>query len=82
MTLTPTCRINDHHALALSLLADKDGLSAAALRKRLDVPMSVLLRVLSELGELALVERRAVGRREGVFLTAKARALLQSGAAQ
>lgn len=72
--------MHEHHALALSLLAQDDGLSAAALRKRLDLPMSVLLRVLSELGELALVERRAVGRREGVFLTDKARALLPTEA--
>jgi DNA-binding MarR family transcriptional regulator len=71
--------MHEHHALTLSLLADDDGLSVAALRKRLEVPMSVLLRVLTELGELALVERRAVGRREGIFLTDKARALLQAG---
>ncbi|MFT3735333.1 MAG: MarR family winged helix-turn-helix transcriptional regulator [Rhodocyclaceae bacterium] len=71
---------NDLHASILLALSHRDGVPLAMLRKQLDVSMSVLTREVSQLGALGVVERRAHGKRDCLFLTDAGRTLLTTGA--
>ncbi len=69
---------SDLPAAILRALRERDAQSPAMLRKRLDLPMGLLLRTLPALEAAGLLERSLHGRRELIRLTAAGKALLAS----
>lgn len=67
----------DIQASVLLALSHRDGLPLAMLRKQLDVSMSVLMRELSALMTLGVIERRTHGKRDCVFLSSAGHTLLR-----